>query len=164
MRSRSKVCSRIFGTVREHAMSLAALQECLAAEHAAVYGYGVVGGVLAGTTPFGSPEQRLAAAAYVEHRHRRDDLTATILHEGGQPVAAKPAYELPRQVRHVRTAADCRRLAQLLEERCGQTYADAVARSVDDDRDLTARALTACALRGAAWGAPFEPFPGLSEF
>lgn len=145
-------------------MSLAALQECLAAEHAAVYGYGVVGGVLAGTTAVGSAEQKLASAAYVEHRHRRDVLTVAILHDGSEPVAAQPAYELPHQVRHVRSTNDCRRLARLLEERCAQTYADAVARSVDANRALAARALTACALRGAAWGAPFEPFPGLSEF
>ena len=150
-------------------MSTAALQECLAAEHAAVYGYGVLGGVLAGassgtdgsTSAEVTAFQQLAAAGYVEHRRRRDDLTELISGQGADPVAAEPAYELPKRVT---TPEDCRDLALLIEDRCAQTYADAVARSVDEDREFAARALTGCALRAASWGAEADPFPGLAEF
>lgn len=140
-------------------MVLDALQDCLAAEHAAVYGYGVVGGVLAGVAS-ASPEQELAAAAYVEHRRRRDDLAALIAGQGADPVAAEPAYAVPGQVQ---TVSDCRDLARTIEDRCAATYADAVARTTGDDRDLVARALTSCALRATAWGGPVEAFPGVTE-
>jgi hypothetical protein len=137
-----------------------ALQDCLAAEHAAVYGYGVVGGVLSGRTDAGSVLQELAADSYAEHRRRRDDLTDLIVARDVQPAAAEPAYQLPDAVSSVE---DCRDLARGLEERCAAVYADAVSRSVDDDRELAARALTACALRGVGWGARPEPFPGVPE-
>ncbi|HEY7044963.1 MAG TPA: ferritin-like domain-containing protein [Nocardioidaceae bacterium] len=137
-----------------------ALQECLAAEHAAVYGYGVLGGVLAGVTPVGSSEQQRAASAYVEHRRRRDELTSLITGRGSEPVAAEAAYDVPRQVQ---TVQDCRDLARLIEDRCAQTYADAVSRTTDRDRELTAGALTACTLTAVGWGAPIEPFPGVAE-
>ncbi len=142
-------------------MSLDALQECLAAEHAATYGYGVVGGVLAGTTALDSADRARAAAAYVEHRRRRDALTELINGRGAVPVAAEPAYVLPGKVSSTR---QCRELARTLEDRCAQTYADAVSRCVDDDRDLVARSLTGCSLRAVVWGARPEAFPGIAEF
>lgn len=137
-----------------------ALQLCLAAEHAAVYGYGVVGGVLAGAAPADSPDHELAASAYVEHRRLRDELTSLVAAQGAEPVAAQPAYELPQPVG---TVDDCRALARRIEQRCSQTYADAVSRTVENDRAFTARALTGCAVRAAAWGAPADPFPGITE-
>jgi hypothetical protein len=140
-------------------VSVDALQSCLAAEDAAIYGYGVVGGVLAGVAAE-SPEQKVAMAAYEEHVRRRDDLTQRIVDSGAEPVAAQPAYALPRPVE---TRADCREVARLVEDRCAQTYADAVSRTVAVDRELTARALTSCALRTVAWGAPAQAFPGIPE-
>jgi hypothetical protein len=141
-------------------MSLDALQDCLAAEHAAVFGYGVVGGVLAGNTPVDSALRELAVAAYVEHRRRRDDLADLIGQRDADPVAAEPAYDLPTRATSV---DECRELARLLEDRCAEVYADAVSHCVDDDRELTARGLTACAVRAVAWGARPEPFPGVTE-
>lgn len=138
-------------------MSLDALQDCLAAEHAAVYGYGVLGGVLAGRTTAGSPLQVLAGSTYVEHRRRRDDLTDLIASRDADPVAAEPAYRMPTRVSSVE---DCRLLARRLEDRCAQVYADAVARCVDGDRELCARGLTACAIRSVSWGSRPVPFPG----
>lgn len=141
-------------------MSLEALQDCLAAEHAAVYGYGVVGGVLAGH-PSADPVLRdLASSAYVEHRRRRDDLTDLISSRDAEPVAAEPAYRVPAKVTSV---GECQALARQVEERCAQVYASAVARCVEDDRERTARGLNACAVRGVAWGSRPEPFPGVPE-
>ncbi len=140
--------------------ALDAVQACLAAEHASAYGYGVLGGVLAGVAA-GSSEQQLAAAAYVEHRQRRDDLVALISDQGVDPEPAQAAYELPRRVE---TLADCRALGRLLEQRAAETYAAAVAETVDRDREFVARALTACALRAIDWGAKPVPFPGIAEF
>jgi len=124
-----------------------ALQSALAAEHAAVYAYGVIGGVLGAT-----PE---ANAAYAAHRGRRDQLMARI---GADAVAAEPAYELPFPVRN---AAQARRLAVQVERRCGEVYADVVSHTTGAARTYAARGLTECAVRGLAWGAEFDAFPGL---
>ena len=69
--------------------SVAALQGALAAEHAAVYGYGVVGAMLAGS------EQADARADWTAHQVARDTLAAMLTKLGATPVAASPAYGLP---------------------------------------------------------------------
>jgi hypothetical protein len=128
----------------------AALQAALAAEHAAVYAYGVVGGIL-GTT---SAE---AAAGYAAHRGRRDRLTSML---GPESVAAQPAYRLPFEVSG---PARARRLAVHVEERCAEVYAEVVSRTTAADRVFAARALTDCSVRGLEWGAEPDPFPGLRD-
>ncbi|MEU7703318.1 DUF4439 domain-containing protein, partial [Streptomyces sp. NPDC039028] len=72
--------------------ALDATQAALAAEHAAVYGYGVVGGRI-------GPDRRAeATAAYEAHRARRDALRRSVRDLGGAPVVAEAAYELPFRV------------------------------------------------------------------
>jgi hypothetical protein len=126
----------------------AALQEALAAEHAAVYAYGVIGGVLGATSA-------QTTAAYAAHRGRRDQLTARI---GPAAVAAEPAYELPFAVSG---PAQARRLAVQVERRCAEVYADVVSRTTGAARMYAARGLTECSVRALSWGADFEAFPGL---
>lgn len=87
---------------------LTALQAALAAEHAAVYGYGVVGGRI------GAARRSEARAAYDAHRARRDALTREVRDLGGEPVAANAAYALPFPVPDAPAAV---RLAARLEER-----------------------------------------------
>lgn len=135
------------------------LQDCLAAEHAALYGYGVLGGRLAGVAA-GSTWQTLADAAYAEHRVRRDDLAELLVRNDAVPVAAEPAYATPFDIM---TLADCRHLARLIESRCGAVYAHAVSQTVDEVRELVARALISCAIRETRWGQAVRAFPGLSE-
>lgn len=125
-----------------------ALQSALAAEHAAVYAYGVVGGVLDGSSA-------QAQAAYAAHRGRRDQLSAML---GDAAVAAEPAYELPFEVSG---AARARRLATRVEERCAEVYAGVVSRTTGDDRAYAARALTDCSVRALDWDGGLEAFPGL---
>ena len=132
------------------AATTAALQSALSAEHAAVYAYGAIGGVL-GT---GSAA---AAAGYASHRGRRDQLTAML---GPESVAAEPAYRLPFEVSG---PARARRLAAHVEERCAEVYAEVVSRTAAADRLFAARALTDCAVRGLEWGAEPDPFPGLRD-
>jgi Domain of unknown function (DUF4439) len=125
----------------------AALQSALAAEHAAVYAFGVVGGVLGGDAE--------AEAAYAAHRGRRDQLTAML---GAAAVAAEPVYTLPFDVSG---PAAAQRLAVRVERRCADVYAATVARTTGARRSYASRALTDCAVRGLGWGAQPEPFPGL---
>lgn len=133
------------------------LQDCLAAEHAACYGYGVIGGALAGI-PDTPAEEEQADTFYVAHRQSRDELTEVISALDAEPVAAEAAYATPP----VSTARACQRLGRLLEQRTAAVYAYAVAETTDATRAGIAESLTDCALRAAAWGAPADPFPGLS--
>lgn len=71
---------------------LDALQETLAAEHAALYTFGVLG---ARTSQASTPElYDVLTAGYRRHRARRDRLRLLVAEAGGEPVAAAAAYEL----------------------------------------------------------------------
>jgi hypothetical protein len=135
---------------------LTALQTCLAAEHAAVYAYGVVGGRLAGFHRAADMIQR-AEESYEWHRSQRDALDASIRDAAGEPAAAKPAYALPLTPDSV---GQCERLARYLENRCGEAYAYAVSLAAEPVRGTLAGALGECAVRGASWGARLTAFPG----
>lgn len=145
-------------SVPRKASSASALQPCLAAEHAALFGYGVLGGVVSAAVS-DTPSAKAAIAAYDVHRTRRDDLTQLIDAAGASPVAAKAAYGLPFPVAGIPTA---RRLARHLEGGCASVYARATAATTGDTRLMMSDALTDCAVRGARWGSPPAAFPGLA--
>jgi hypothetical protein len=67
----------------------AALNEALAAEHAAVWGYGVVGAAL------GQNARQQAADAESAHRVVRDQVSALLSSRKADVVDAKGAYALP---------------------------------------------------------------------
>ncbi len=69
--------------------TLTALQEALAAEHACVYGYGVVG------ARADQADEARARSGFDAHRARRDALDQAIRAEGAEPVAALGSYDLP---------------------------------------------------------------------
>jgi hypothetical protein len=133
---------------------LAAAQEALAAEHAALYGYGVVGARI------GAGRQDEARQAYAAHRARRDTLRRTVRDLGGTPVAAAPAYALPFSVPDSAAAV---RLATGLEERVAGVYADMVRATTGDLRRTAAEALREAAVRAVRWRGGSVPFPGLAE-
>ncbi|MEU5538144.1 ferritin-like domain-containing protein [Streptomyces sp. NPDC020362] len=133
---------------------LTALQAALAAEHAAVYGYGVVGGRI---------DQRRrpeAQAAYDAHRARRDALVHDVRDLGAEPVAASAAYALPFPVPD---AASAVRLAAQLEERVAGVYSDLVRAATGRRRGAAAGALREAAVRAVRWSGESVAFPGLAE-
>ncbi|MFF9512052.1 ferritin-like domain-containing protein [Streptomyces sp. NPDC014724] len=131
-----------------------AAQAALAAEHAAVYGYGVVGGRIA------DGRQAEAAAGYHAHRARRDALQRTVGDLGGEPVAAQAAYALPFAVPDPAAAV---RLAALLEDRVADVYSDLVRAAEGPLRREAADALREAAVRAVRWRGSGVPFPGLAE-
>ncbi|WP_236239717.1 ferritin-like domain-containing protein [Streptomyces sp. CC228A] len=133
---------------------LEAAQAALAAEHAAVYGYGVVGARL------GGDRQAEAAAAHAAHRARRDALGRTVRDLGGTPAAAAAAYALPFPVADGDAAV---RLAAELEERVAAVYADLVRASGGAARRDAAGALREAAVRAVRWRGSGVAFPGLAE-
>ncbi|MFI8893982.1 ferritin-like domain-containing protein [Streptomyces paradoxus] len=133
---------------------LRALQAALAAEHAAVYGYGVVGGRIDGG------RRTEAVTAYDAHRVRRDALVREVKDLGGRPVAASAGYALPFQVPDSAAAV---RLAAELEDRVAGVYADLVRAAGGGRRALAAEALREAAVRAVRWRGESVAFPGLAE-
>ncbi|MCH0543371.1 ferritin-like domain-containing protein [Streptomyces sp. MUM 203J] len=131
-----------------------AVQGALAAEHAAVYGYGVVGARV------GEARAAEAAAAYAAHRARRDAWARSVRDLGGTPVAAAPAYALPFRVADPAAAV---RLAAELEDRVAGAYADLVRASGGALREDAAEALREAAVRAVRWRGGGVAFPGLAE-
>ncbi|WP_426404340.1 ferritin-like domain-containing protein [Streptomyces sp. R-07] len=134
--------------------ALDATQAALAAEHAAVYGYGVVGGRI------GTERRAEATAAYEAHRARRDALRRTVRDLGGTPVAAEAAYELPFRVTDPAGAV---RLAAVLEGRVAGVYSDLVRATEGPARGEAAVALREAAVRAVRWRGSDVTFPGLAE-
>ncbi|MGV9291600.1 DUF4439 domain-containing protein [Streptomyces sp. NPDC003719] len=133
---------------------LDALQAALAAEHAAVYGYGVVGGRV------GEDRRAEARTAYDAHRARRDALAREVGDLGGRPVAAAAGYALPFAVPDAAAAV---RLAAELESRTAGVYSDLVRAAEGGLRATAAGALREAAVRAVRWRGGSVAFPGLAE-
>jgi hypothetical protein len=129
-----------------------ALQSVLAAEQAAIYGYGVVGAHLGGAS------QATAQQYWNVHRQARDTLTAMIVARGATPVAALAYYDLPFPVTG---AASAEALATNLEDGVTAAYLNVVAVNVTSLRTFGALAMQAAAGRAAHWRGSPVPFPGL---
>ncbi|MCR1781741.1 ferritin-like domain-containing protein [Nocardioides carbamazepini] len=136
--------------------AVAALQTTLAAEHAAVFVYGALGGQ---TSESGNPALYGAVtSAYAVHRTRRDELMARLRAAGAEPVTAEPGYGLPADLG---TPAVVTTRARELEEAAAATYAYLVASTTDDARAWAIAALLDAAVRGLGFGARPDRLPGL---
>jgi hypothetical protein len=134
--------------------AVSALQAALAAEHAAVFGYGVAGAHLNGS------RQAAAVRYWTGHRQARDTLAAMITGLGATPVAARAFYRLPFAVRDAASAAA---LAAYLEEGLTRAYLGLVAVSDQQLRTFGALAMQDTARRAAFWRGGTEAFPGLGR-
>ncbi|MEU5404066.1 ferritin-like domain-containing protein [Streptomyces sp. NPDC005963] len=133
---------------------LDAVQAALAAEHAAVYGYGVVGARI------DDARRADAVQAHDAHRARRDGLARTVRDLGGTPAAAAPGYALPFPVPDPAAAL---RLATHLEDRVAGVYSDLVRAANGQLRREAAVALREAAVRSVRWRGTGVAFPGLAE-
>jgi hypothetical protein len=134
----------------------AALRDALAAEHAAVWGYGVVGAAL-------EVDARLpATTAETAHRDVRDQVTALLAERGADPVPAEGAYALPFPVL---SAVDAAALAVALEDGVAAAWVrvldQAAERSV---RELAVGWLSAAEARAVVWRSTAGTTPITSAF
>ncbi len=136
---------------------LPALQQTLAAEHAAVAVYAALGGA---SSPEDPAVADLLRAAYDVHRARRDQLRSEIADLGKEPVAAEAGYEVDLNSRE---PADLLRVARTTEDRCAGIYAQLVASSVDGHRRWAIDALSDSAVRTLTLGGAPEAYPGADE-
>jgi hypothetical protein len=133
-----------------------ALQKALAAEHAAVHLYGLLGGQSSKSQQpvlFAELEQ-----SYEAHRASRDQLTVLVTKNGADPVAAKLDYDVPGPTS---TPGQIRAVARTLERRVTRTYGELVANTAGTERRWAISALDASALRELALGVAPSHFPGL---
>lgn len=131
---------------------ISALQGALAAEHAAVYGYGVAGAMLTGAA------LAQARAGWTAHQVARDTLEAMLTRLGVTPVAASPAYQLPFAVTG---PASARELAAALENGVTRAYLALVAVNDPALRTFGAKAMQISANRATAWSGITVAFPGM---
>ncbi len=133
-----------------------ALQKTLAAEHAAVHLYGLLG---AQSSKSRQPAlfARLSRA-YEAHRASRDRLTVLVSTKGTDPVAAQVDYDVPGRTS---TAAQIEAVARTIEGRATRTYGELVANTAGDDRRWAITALDASALREVSFGVRPSNFPGV---
>ncbi len=131
-----------------------ALAAVLAAEQAALYAYGVVGGRVARS------RRRLAQDALTRHAARRDLVAGRLSAAGRTPSPASPGYALPFPVDSERSA---RALAARVEEAVAAATADLVAAARGSARLEAGRWLAEAATTAWRWGAATTSFPGLPE-
>jgi hypothetical protein len=139
----------------------AALGEALAAEHAAVWGYGVVGGA----QPAEARPQ--AAAAESAHRDVRDQVSALLTSRGADVVDAEGGYALPFPVL---SAVDAAALGAVLEDGTAAAWVRVLDQAAErSTRELAVGVLSAAEVRAGSWrvSAGQSPvtraFPGLPD-
>jgi hypothetical protein len=138
-----------------------ALQGALAAEHAAIWVYGVAGAFVPGALAGQLDE---AATA---HQARRNATERVLIDAGASPVPPEPGYLTPEPVTD---AASALRLAITAETDIAAAWRSVVERSPADPglRVAALDALTGAAVRATRWRAtagtnPLTvPFPGAS--
>ena len=144
------------GTTVDARTETAALRDALAAEHAAVWGYGVVGAALA-------PNARQPAAdSEAAHRDVRDRLVALLDQRKADPVPAKGAYSLPFPVL---SAVDAAKLAVVLEDGVAAAWVHVLGGAAGRDiRQLAVDTLSATEARAVAWRTTAGQNPVTSAF
>lgn len=139
----------------------AAWYDAVAAEHAAIYGYGVVS---AHVMP---DDNELVSQSVAEHRDRREAALKILGDRSGKAPLPAPGYQLPLVVTAQKTAA---KLAVRMESDCAVAWRAVLEQSdSDSDREFATKALTQCAVLAARWRKVLgawpvtEAFPGGSE-
>jgi hypothetical protein len=132
-----------------------ALQQALAAEHAAVAVYAYLGAQASQSRQpalYDSLE-----TTYRAHRGRRDELTVLISGDGAVPTPAAVGYQLPTKVANAREMTDA---ALLVERRITSTYGQLVESTADAMRRWALVALDEAAVRQLEFRGTPEMFPG----
>src|ERR1700751_1800997 len=128
-----------------------ALQAALAAENAAIFGYGAAGAHLTGSS------QAAAGQDWTAHNRARDTLAAMISARGATTAAAQAFYQLAFRGHN---ASSAERLAAYLEDGVTRAYLGLVAVGDQRLRRFGAMAMLAAAQRAASWRGRTQGFPG----
>ena len=143
------------GAERRTGAENTALNDALAASHAAVWGYGVVGAALgAGAAP--------AAAAEEAHRDLRDRVTALLVDREAEPAGAEGGYALPFPVL---SEVDAAALAVVLEDGVAAAWVRVLDQAAErSTRELAVTALGDAEVRAVQWRAAAGKTPVTTAF
>jgi hypothetical protein len=121
----------------------AALFDAVAAEHAAIYGYGIV-------SAHSSPDENdLVSSAMAEHRERREAAIAMLTGRSVKAPVPAAGYQLPMPVNNPNDAAN---LAVRMEDDCAVAWRAVIEQaSSEQDRAFGVTALTEVAVTAARW-------------
>jgi len=134
----------------------AALSDALAAEHAAVWGYGVVGAALA------EKARQPAEDAEAAHRDVRDQVSALLASRKAEVVDAQGAYALPFPVL---SAVDAAALAVVLENGVATAWVRVLDQAAErSTRELGVGVLSATEVRAVGWRIAAGQTPVTSAF
>ena len=139
----------------------AAWYDAVAAEHAAIYGYGIVS---AHVMP---DDNELVSQSVAEHRDRREAALRILADRSARAPLPAAGYQLPLVVSAQKSAA---KLAIRMESDCAVAWRAVLEQSdSNSDREFATKALSQCAVRAARWRKVLgawpvtEAFPGGSE-
>ncbi len=143
----------------------AALFDAVAAEHAAIYGYGLVSAHIM------PDDNALVSEALAEHRERREAATTLLAERSVKAPLPAVGYQVPMLVD---SPADAARLAIRMERDCAVAWRAVLEQASGDDtaeqdRRFGGTALTQCAVMAARWRVVLgawpvtEAFPGGNE-
>jgi hypothetical protein len=140
--------------------TVAALQAVMAAEHAALWAYGLV----AAYDPTASDT---VTTMITSHQAVRDTAANLIVSGGATPVGPAPAYRTPAPVTDAKSALA---LALTIESDCAVAWRSVIGHTSDSSlRGTALSALTDCAMRMVTWRQTAKdavvtvPFPGDPE-
>ena len=121
----------------------AALRDALAAEHTAIWGYGVVGAAL------GAGGRAPAVAAEAAHRDVRDRVTALLADRSAEPVKEQAGYALPFPIL---SAVDAAALGVVLEDGVATAWVRVLDQAAQRaTRELAVGLVSAAEVRAVSW-------------
>jgi hypothetical protein len=144
------------GTTRIDETAVAALQNALAAEHAAIWSYALAVAFLSGADATRAREDEDA------HRELRNQVEETLTQLGAPAVSAQPAYATPRPVTDSASAAG---LAMVAETDALAAWRSVLERTRDRPlRQAALDTLSAGTLRCARWRVAVGQPPAIPVF
>jgi len=139
----------------------AAVFDAVAAEHAAIYGYGIVS---AHSAP---DENELVSQALAQHRERREAAISMLTERSAKAPLPAVGYQLPFAVAN---SVDAAKLAVRMENDCAVAWRAVIEQATaEQDRAFGVTALTESAVLAARWNQVLGvwpvtvAFPGGSE-
>jgi hypothetical protein len=121
----------------------AALFDAVAAEHAAIYGYGIV------SAHIYPDENELVSKVLAEHRDRREAAVSMLTQRSVKVPLPASGYQLPTTVNNANEAA---KLAIRMESDCAVAWRAVMEQATSEqDRAFGLTALTQCAVTAARW-------------
>jgi hypothetical protein len=132
------------------------LFDAIAAEHAAIYGYGIV------SAHSSADENPLVSDALAQHRERREAAIAILSGDSAKPPVPAAGYQLPVPVNNPVDAAN---LAIRMEADCAVAWRAVIEQAASEqNRSFGVTALTECAVLSARWKRTVGAWPMIVAF